>query len=146
MNSRRMFPSLRIKVTGLEENLKYAFVIDIQPYDNNRYKFQNGEWVCNLMKDDDNKKDTPIVYKHPDSMTTGASWMKQIISFHKLKLTNNSKDSTGLIKLNSMHKYVPCIYILEENRKTVNKFSFTQTTFMAVTSYQNEMVNKFKLL
>ncbi len=40
------------------------------------------------------------VYMHPDSPNTGAHWMRQEISFGKLKLTNNkgaSSNSTQVI-------------------------------------------------
>lgn len=44
---RRMFPSIRVSVTGLVSSSKYIMFIDMVPYDDNRYKFQNGEWGVN---------------------------------------------------------------------------------------------------
>lgn len=38
--------------------------------------------------------------------------MKQVISFDRIKLTNNQLDDNGHIILNSMHKYTPRIHIL----------------------------------
>jgi len=35
------------------------------------------------------------LYIHPDSPASGAHWMKQSLSFHKLKLTNNNLDQNG---------------------------------------------------
>lgn len=35
------------------------------------------------------------VHYHPDSPAKGAQWMKQIVSFDKLKLTNNLLDDNG---------------------------------------------------
>lgn len=37
----------------------------------------------------------PRIHVHPDSPATGATWMKQTISFDKLKLTNNQLDDHG---------------------------------------------------
>lgn len=37
----------------------------------------------------------PRVHIHPDSPASGAQWMKQVISFDKLKLTNNQLDDNG---------------------------------------------------
>jgi len=34
---RRMFPALKFKVTGLEQDAKYIFLLDIVPVDNYRY-------------------------------------------------------------------------------------------------------------
>lgn len=37
----------------------------------------------------------PRIHVHPDSPATGAQWMKQTVSFDKLKLTNNQLDDNG---------------------------------------------------
>ena len=37
------------------------------------------------------------MYIHPDSPATGEQWMQKIVSFHKLKLTNNISDKHGLV-------------------------------------------------
>ncbi len=35
---------------------------------------------------------------HPDSPQTGAAWMKNVVSFDKLKLTNNLLDENGHVR------------------------------------------------
>ncbi|XP_009978151.1 PREDICTED: T-box transcription factor TBX1-like, partial [Tauraco erythrolophus] len=91
------------------------------------------------------------VHYHPDSPAKGAQWMKQIVSFDKLKLTNNLLDDNGHIILNSMHRYQPRFHVVyvdprkdsekyaEENFKT---FVFEETRFTAVTAYQNHRVRR----
>jgi hypothetical protein len=37
---------------------------------------------------------------HPDSPQTGAAWMKNVVSFDKLKLTNNLLDENGHVRKN----------------------------------------------
>lgn len=37
----------------------------------------------------------PRIHVHPDSPAPGSTWMKQIVSFDKLKLTNNQLDENG---------------------------------------------------
>ena len=39
------------------------------------------------------------MYIHPDSPATGEQWMQKIVSFHKLKLTNNISDKHGLVRI-----------------------------------------------
>lgn len=39
------------------------------------------------------------VHYHPDSPAKGAQWMKQIVSFDKLKLTNNLLDDNGHVSV-----------------------------------------------
>lgn len=38
------------------------------------------------------------VHFHPDSPAKGAQWMRQIVSFDKLKLTNNLLDDNGHVR------------------------------------------------
>ncbi|KAK1328535.1 hypothetical protein QTO34_012108 [Cnephaeus nilssonii] len=94
------------------------------------------------------------VHYHPDSPAKGAQWMKQIVSFDKLKLTNNLLDDNGHIILNSMHRYQPRFHVVyvdprkdsekyaEENFKT---FVFEETRFTAVTAYQNHRITQLKI-
>ena len=39
------------------------------------------------------------MYIHPDSPATGEQWMQKVVSFHKLKLTNNISDKHGLVRI-----------------------------------------------
>ena len=41
---RRMFPTIKVSVNGLEPTAKYIFLVDVIPADNNRYKYNNSEW------------------------------------------------------------------------------------------------------
>lgn len=48
----------------------------------------------------------PRVYIHPDSPASGETWMRQVISFDKLKLTNNELDDQGHVR-KSFVIYIP---------------------------------------
>lgn len=79
------------------------------------------------------------VHFHPDSPARGAQWMKQTVSFDRLKLTNNLLDDNGHVSvaqienvcfcklciklvyiciciaqiiLNSMHRYQPRLHVV----------------------------------
>ncbi|CAI2739091.1 unnamed protein product [Dicrocoelium dendriticum] len=85
--ARRMFPSFKVKVRGLDPTAKYIMLLDLVARDEHRYKFHNGRWTIAGKADPD-----PVVRKqhiHPDSPATGEEWMQKSVSFHKLKLTNN---------------------------------------------------------
>lgn len=48
------------------------------------------------------------VYVHPESPNTGAHWMRQEISFGKLKLTNNkgaNNNNTQVIRITLLKKF-----------------------------------------
>ena len=92
---RRMFPSPQISIKGLESNTKYFVLFDIVPADDNRYKFHHFNWVIA-------GKAEPLppsrTYIHPESPLSGSQWMKQKISFNKVKLTNNTCDQLGHVR------------------------------------------------
>ena len=50
------------------------------------------------------------MYIHPDSPATGEQWMQKVVSFHKLKLTNNISDKQGLVSSYYI-VLIKCLYI-----------------------------------
>lgn len=154
---RRMFPTVRVSFTGLDPDTKYSVLMDIVPVDNKRYRYayHRSSWLVA------GKADPPLptrFYVHPDSPYSGEQLMKQTVSFEKLKLTNNMLDKNSQIILNSMHKYQPRIHIVKKKDSTPNPpsitsldaeefktFIFPETTFIAVTAYQNQLITKLKI-
>ncbi|KAJ8970875.1 hypothetical protein NQ314_001000 [Rhamnusium bicolor] len=110
---------------------------------NGRWKYVNGEWVPG------GKAEVPPsnpIYIHPESPNFGAHWMKESISFAKVKLTNKS-NGNGQIMLNSLHKYEPRVHLVRVGTepRRVMTFPFPETQFIAVTAYQNEEVTSLKI-
>ncbi|CDQ57747.1 unnamed protein product [Oncorhynchus mykiss] len=152
---RRMFPFLSFNISGLDPTAHYNIFVDVILADPNHWRFQGGKWVpCG-------KADTNVtgnrVYMHPDSPNTGAHWMRQEISFGKLKLTNNKggSNNTGqMVVLQSLHKYQPRLHVVEVNEDgtedssqpgRVQTFTFPETQFIAVTAYQNTDITQLKI-
>uniref|UniRef100_A0A8C2BP73 T-box transcription factor 19 n=1 Tax=Cyprinus carpio TaxID=7962 RepID=A0A8C2BP73_CYPCA len=142
-NGRRMFPVLKVGVTGLDPNAMYSFLLDFSPADGHRWKYVNGEWVPAGKPEPHSHS---CVYIHPDSPNFGAHWMKAPVSFNKVKLTNKLNGG-GQIMLNSLHKYEPQIHIVRVggSHRMVTNISFTETQFIAVTAYQNEEITALKI-
>ncbi|NXO54654.1 TBX5 factor, partial [Aramus guarauna] len=95
---RRMFPSYKVKVTGLNPKTKYILLMDIVPADDHRYKFADNKCPAPHCLSVTGKAEPAMpgrLYVHPDSPATGAHWMRQLVSFQKLKLTNNHLDPFG---------------------------------------------------
>ncbi|XP_057295608.1 T-box transcription factor TBX5-like [Hydractinia symbiolongicarpus] len=147
---RRMFPVIKINISGLNPKLKYMLVLDIVPVDDNRYKYHNSEWTVA------GKAEPHLpgrLYVHPDGPSTGAQWIRQTVSFQKVKLTNNHLDQFGHIILNSMHKYQPRIHIVQANdnsaeslrKSTFTTHVFPETELIAVTAYQNPRITQLKI-
>ncbi|XP_054748865.2 T-box transcription factor TBX2-like isoform X1 [Lytechinus pictus] len=148
-SGRRMFPSFKVRVSGLDKKAKYILLMDIVAADDCRYKFHNSRWMVAGKADPEMPK---RMYIHPDSPSTGEQWMQKCVSFHKLKLTNNISDKHGFQTiLNSMHKYQPRFHIVKANDilklpwSQFRTFVFVETVFIAVTAYQNEKITQLKI-
>ncbi|XP_062561176.1 T-box transcription factor TBX1 isoform X2 [Armigeres subalbatus] len=167
---RRMFPTFQVKVVGLELTAEYLMIMDFVPLDDKRYRyaFHTSSWVVAGKAD---PISPPRISVHQDSPATGATWMKQTISFDKLKLTNNQLDDNGHIILNSMHRYQPRLHVCHFSRTSTSNnnnnhnhhhhrgpiktekdmlsyrtFVFPETSFTAVTAYQNQRVTQLKIV
>ncbi len=75
-------------------------LLDIVPVDNKRYRYayHRSSWLVA------GKADPPAparLYLHPDSPFNGEQLKKQVVSFEKVKLTNNEMDKHGHVSLNS---------------------------------------------
>ncbi|XP_076333546.1 uncharacterized protein LOC143237812 [Tachypleus tridentatus] len=153
---RRMFPTVRVSFTGLDPSTKYAVLLDIVPVDNKRYRYayHRSSWLVA------GKADPPSparIYLHPDSPFTGDQLKKQVVSFEKVKLTNNDMDKQGHIVLNSMHKYQPRIHLVRKKDMSATPpindleaedfrtYIFPESVFIAVTAYQNQLITKLKI-
>ncbi|XP_070592258.1 T-box transcription factor TBX15 [Erythrolamprus reginae] len=154
---RRMFPAMRVKITGLDPHQQYYIAMDIVPVDNKRYRYvyHSSKWMVA------GNADSPVpprVYIHPDSLASGDTWMRQVVSFDKLKLTNNELDDQGHIILHSMHKYQPRVHVICKDFSSdlsptkpvptgdgVKTFHFPETVFTTVTAYQNQQITRLKI-
>ncbi|XP_036989911.1 T-box transcription factor TBX6 [Artibeus jamaicensis] len=145
---RRMFPACRVSVTGLDPEARYLFLLDVVPVDGARYRWQGRRW------EPSGKAEPRLpdrVYIHPDSPATGAHWMRQPVSFHRVKLTNSTLDPHGHLILHSMHKYQPRIHLVRATQLCsqhwagVASFRFPETMFISVTAYQNPRITQLKI-
>ncbi|XP_044266275.1 T-box transcription factor T isoform X2 [Tribolium madens] len=142
-NGRRMFPVVKVTAAGLDPKAMYTVLLEFVQIDPHRWKYVNGEWVPG------GKAEVPPsnpIYIHPESPNFGAHWMKESISFAKVKLTNKS-NGNGQIMLNSLHKYKPTVHLVRVGTepRRVMTFPFPETQFIAVTAYQNEEVTALKI-
>ncbi|CAG8487773.1 10967_t:CDS:2 [Acaulospora colombiana] len=112
-------------------------------------------------------------YTHPDSPQSGAYWARFGVFFPKIKLTNRPRHNLSSCKsgkrgprvngenesaydlpdghfcLTSFHKYQPRVRMIKHSSSTSREdkeliFTFRETTFIAVTHYQNDAVNTLK--
>ena len=107
-----MFPAMRIKVTGMDPKAQYILILDVVPVDNKRYRYayHSSKWMVA------GNADAPMpgrVYIHPDSPATGEEWMRQVISFDKVKLTNNELDQQGHVSFKRAHYFLNTITLLK---------------------------------
>ncbi|XP_053673675.1 T-box protein H15-like [Anopheles nili] len=158
---RRMFPTVRVSFSGPLRQVtpadRYVVLLDVVPVDNRRYRYayHRSAWLVA------GKADPPPparLYAHPDTPLGADALRKQVISFEKVKLTNNEMDKNGQIVLNSMHRYQPRIHLARlgpgQNIPITPKelsdvdhktYVFPETIFTAVTAYQNQLITKLKI-
>ncbi|XP_078509241.1 uncharacterized protein LOC144769112 [Lissotriton helveticus] len=145
---RRMFPEFSVSVCGLDPNATYVLSVEAVPTDDHRYKWHSGGWQRN------GKGEAHLparLYIHPEAPATGQHWMAGPVSFSKLKVTNNMLDQGGHLILHSMHRYTLCLCLVctSESGGCLGAaavcFNFPETSFIAVTSYQNEKLSQLKI-
>ncbi|XP_053308760.1 T-box transcription factor TBX21 [Spea bombifrons] len=148
---RRMFPFLSFRLSGLDPVAQYTLHVDVVLADQNHWRYQGGKWIqCGKAEGNmpGNRR-----YQHPDSPNTGAHWMRQEVTFSKLKLTNNkgaSNNVTQMVVLQSLHKYQPQLHVTEVRDSESadaqsHLFTFPETQFIAVTAYQNADITQLKI-
>ena len=104
-----MFPTVRCSFQNLRPDRKYWVLLDIVPCDNKRYRYayHRSSWLVA------GKADPPPphrFYNHPDSPYTGEQLRKQVVSFEKIKLTNNELDKNGQVSSFSHHYSSPFLH------------------------------------
>jgi T-box protein 1 len=89
-----MFPTFQVRVFGMLECELYGLMMDFVPVDDKRYRyaFHTSNWVVAGKAD---PQSPPRMAHHGDFPAKGTHWMKQVISFDKLKLTNHQLDENG---------------------------------------------------
>ncbi|CAH0555428.1 unnamed protein product [Brassicogethes aeneus] len=146
---RRMFPSFDLALNNLDPNAHYCIALEFNLVSRCRYKYSTaGGWVPAGTEE---AQSVHRFYMHPDSPATGEYWMKQSVSFNKVKLTNNPSPPLGQIVLSSMHKYQPTIIISKTADPRTMRWAptishtFKETQFIAVTAYQNDAITQLKI-
>ncbi|XP_075141457.1 T-box transcription factor TBX6-like [Leptodactylus fuscus] len=146
-NGRRMFPEFSVSLSGLDPHGLYSLCVQAVPDGENRYKWRDGAWS----KSGRAEAGPPTrLYLHPESPAPGHRWMERPICFSKIRLTNNTLSQGGQIILQSMHRYYLRLYIISAstNRshpRPASSTSFPETSFIAVTSYQNPRLSLLKI-
>lgn len=154
---RRMFPYCRYRLSGLDPERQYSLVLSIVPFDKNKYRWNKSQWELGGPAENE-PKGTVRAFVHHYLSCKGSDWMGSLVSFYKLKLTNNSSDGDGHIILHSMHRYIPRLHVIPVPEGVTPTpdcpvvigpeciiFTFPQTEFMAVTTYQNFRVTQLKI-
>ncbi|CTQ86630.1 Putative T-box protein 7 [Caenorhabditis elegans] len=145
---RRMFPLVKLKLSGLDKNSNYTIIMEMISVDKLRYKFWNGNWIVAGVGE---HHPLPTCFVHPQSPRSGEWWMTDGVDFKMAKLSNNPFNNDGHIVLNSMHRYNPRFHIVRADSSgqpilaSLKTFSFKETEFIAVTAYQNDVVTKCKI-
>ncbi|XP_074541561.1 uncharacterized protein mgab isoform X2 [Halichoeres trimaculatus] len=154
---RRMFPYCRYRLAGLDPDQMYSLVLSIVPSDPYKYRWHDCKWEI-IGQAEQQAQGLIRAFAHHNSPCRGSEWMGSLVSFYKLKLTNNPQIQDGHITLNSMQCYIPRIHVIPVPDGGVfhpdepvvvgpesMTFTFPQTEFMTVTTYQNFRITQLKI-
>lgn len=95
-----MFPTVRVSFSGPLRQVtpadRYVVLLDVVPVDNRRYRYayHRSAWLVAGKAD---PPPPPRLYAHPDTPIGADALRKQVISFEKVKLTNNEMDKNGQV-------------------------------------------------
>ena len=103
-----MFPLLQVTLSGLQPAIPYAVLLEFQLTVQHRWRFLNGEWQATSSSYTSEPPEQRSVYIHPSSTLTGGEWMKDKVTFSKLKLSNKD-DGKGKV---SSYNYICHLHIV----------------------------------
>lgn len=155
---RRMFPYCRYHLSGLEPEREYTLVLSVVPADQYKYRWSSTKWELTAAAEHQGQG-LIRAYSHHYSPSFGSDWMSGMVSFSRLKLTNHPQDFDGHVVLHSMHRYIPRLHVIPVPNGSAAPtsaqpvvlgpesmtFTFPQTEFMAVTTYQNFLITQLKI-
>ncbi|KAL3244888.1 hypothetical protein MRX96_018477 [Rhipicephalus microplus] len=147
---RRMFPVMRVKVTGMEPTSYYMMLMTFVARDHYRYRFLSNCWLPVETATDPPAGESNM-YLHESGPCLGAKWMLAPVDFGAVKLTNQKSNSSQKVMLQSMRKYVPYIHVFagsdvqQLDFRRFKTFMFPETEFISVTSYQNDQIIALKI-
>ena len=101
-----MFPTVRISFRNVADIGKFMVVLDIVPCDNKRYRYayHRSSWLVAGKAD---PAPPHRLYSHPDGPFSVEQLRKQVITFEKVKVTNNEADNTGQVQLSLYYRHLP---------------------------------------
>lgn len=129
-----MFPSLRISLSGLDNDQNYCVLLEMVPIADCRFKFSGSQWVPAGGAEPQSLQN---IYIHPDSPALGSHWQAQPINFNKVKLTNNTLDSSGHVSIIARLSRLYIIPLL-----TILLVPFEHFLFLSVCLYTLQVPNK----
>ncbi|XP_049768285.1 T-box transcription factor mls-1-like [Schistocerca cancellata] len=151
---RRIFPELKVCLSGLEAGEQYVVALGVRLSCGQRFRFHKGRWAAWGRADPPRRAPARNLFLHADAPADGRHWSRGAVSLYAAKLTNDPASSAPLgaqILVSSMHKYVPVVHIFKTssllNLETCQKasFSFPEAEFIAVTAYQNDDLAALKI-
>ncbi|XP_049831733.1 T-box transcription factor mls-1-like [Schistocerca gregaria] len=150
----RIFPELKVCVSGLEAGEQYVVALGARLSCGQRFRFHKGRWAAWGRADPPRRAPARNLFLHAGAPADGRHWSRGAVSLYAAKLTNDPASSAppgAQILVSSMHKYVPVVHIFKTsslmNLETCQKasFSFPEAEFIAVTAYQNDDLAALKI-
>ncbi|KAF8359623.1 hypothetical protein PRIPAC_94618 [Pristionchus pacificus] len=151
---RKLFPKLEISIQGLNPGRTYGVHMRLERADEKKYRYTCSKWSASNDDDDVCFPLPPPIESNEGFAQLGEFWTARAIEFSNFKITNNQDESgRGMILVQTLHKYVPVIYMYEMmpgasyanlEPTFVHKEVLHLAEFITVTAYQNEAIKTLK--
>ena len=97
-----------MRLSGLDPAARYAVLLEFQPLQAHRWRFVNGEWTAGSSSSSSSSSSSGAseatvdgyAHVHPSSPATGEKWMRDCVTFAKLKISNKENGNRKVLNGN----------------------------------------------
>ncbi|XP_047105531.1 T-box transcription factor TBX5-A-like [Schistocerca piceifrons] len=93
---RRIFPELKVCVSGLEAGEQYVVALGVRLSCGQRFRFHKGRWAPWGRADPPRRAPARNLFLHADAPADGRHWSRGAVSLYAAKLTNDPASSAPL--------------------------------------------------
>ena len=89
-----------MRLSGLDPAARYAVLLEFQPLQAHRWRFVNGQWTAGSSSSSGASEatvDGRYAHVHPSSPATGEKWMRDCVTFAKLKISNKENGNRKVL-------------------------------------------------
>uniref|UniRef100_A0A1I7UWK7 T-box domain-containing protein n=1 Tax=Caenorhabditis tropicalis TaxID=1561998 RepID=A0A1I7UWK7_9PELO len=144
----KLCPKLKFSFSGLEKDQEYKVFVSLERHgDPKRFSFDKEAFDWKESKRGYKKPHQTKIIEHSLGTQSGEIWMKGPVEFSKIKISAKEEDekmNDKVLMVDTHHKYIPVIRILNVNTNMESRFPIEEAQFIPVTEYSNKTLSDWK--